>query len=577
MFYIKKTTSVQINYNGNIFSYLNDRILKNNSDFIIIGKEYLVILKAFFTENYIYLYVATPTGTFSILFYENNGTFIKSFDLENDEVSFCACDFQNVYLNVNNKNYVYVIEGTNINKLTIGYNNFIIKDSNYLYAVNIEESMTNFNIYLLNRTTYESTFFKEYSPIEVVNYLSFPLNNANVSPHCLSLFNNLSSYTKFIQINNDATISENPDVNSEVDFDMLFLIFGRGRQGLNMIEFYTDKPNLYSATAIRDDYPTDSIQLYEESNDYNITLKFDNDVVRTYTKTTDTILKVVKISLLGGSITVRLKYSKGDDDFTSTLEYPNSYKYATSVTIGENTYNITDNAVEVNDLNISSDVEIKLNNGVIAYYDITFKNDTQLLQLKRTEENTLPVYEGDTPVQEGKVFIGWNPEIYTVDKAQIYQATFEEIIKTYEIDIVDSNNLPINLLWSNTSQDNTFDKKIIAISIKKIDFEPYLLYSVNVKYEDENKFTLICQVGYNNVKATPNNYTINNVNYEFENEYELEINSDTTITINSVEETPTLRGNFISKAGTTTPFAKIKFIDKNGSETEITDFNFATK
>lgn len=55
------------------------------------------------------------------------------------------------------------------------------------------------------------------------------------------------------------------------------------------------------------------------------------------------------------------------------------------------------------------------------------------------------------------------------------------------------------------------------------------------------------------------------------------IMGDFAIKINSIVSSPTLQGNFISKAGTTTPFTKIKFIDKNGNETELNDFNFATK
>lgn len=56
------------------------------------------------------------------------------------------------------------------------------------------------------------------------------------------------------------------------------------------------------------------------------------------------------------------------------------------------------------------------------------------------------------------------------------------------------------------------------------------------------------------------------------------ISSGFSIELNISGQPPTsIQGNFISKAGTTTPFTKIKFIDKNGSETEITDFNFATK
>lgn len=55
------------------------------------------------------------------------------------------------------------------------------------------------------------------------------------------------------------------------------------------------------------------------------------------------------------------------------------------------------------------------------------------------------------------------------------------------------------------------------------------------------------------------------------------IMGDFAIKINSIVSSPTLQGNFISKAGTTTPFTKIKFIDKNGNATELNDFNFATK
>ena len=271
------------------------------------------------------------------------------------------------------------------------------------------------------------------------------------------------------------------------------------------------------------------IVLINESN-YNVTLKFDNDVVKTYTKTTDTILKAVKISLLGGSITANLTYSKGDNDFISTLQYPNSYKYATSVTIGENTYNITDNAVEVTDLNISSDVEIRLNNGVIAYYDITFKNDTQLLQIKRTEEDTLPVYEGETPVQEGKVFIGWNPEIYAVDKDQIYHATFENA--PFTITIADSGSNNFDVLWldtQSTAKTREFSTPITLIRINHL-VEPYShMVSLILGYGDSE--SCVCLITYKENNVIPQNFKIEDSTYNFGTDYSVNIDSNTTINI----------------------------------------------
>lgn len=55
------------------------------------------------------------------------------------------------------------------------------------------------------------------------------------------------------------------------------------------------------------------------------------------------------------------------------------------------------------------------------------------------------------------------------------------------------------------------------------------------------------------------------------------ISGDFSIKINSKVSSPTLQGNFISKDNITTPFTKIKFIDKNGTETELNDFNFIAK
>lgn len=294
--------------------------------------------------------------------------------------------------------------------------------------------------------------------------------------------------------------------------------------------FFLNNKNLVAFNSSDKSTYTFSITDTEEIDNYNITLKFDSDVVETYTKTTDIILKAVKISLLGGSIVARIKYSKGDDDFISTSGYPNSYKYATSVTIGENTYNLVDNEVEVNDLNISGDVEIKLNNGVIAYYDITFKNDTKLLQIKRTEENTLPVYEGETPTQEGKVFVGWTPEIYSVNKAQIYKATFEQA--PFTITIADSGNKDFSVYWWDTLSDEKsreFSKPIVSIG-STLNASPYdNTFFLVLKTGDETGY--MCTIGYTEKNVIPQQLKIGQSTYDIGTNNDINIESNTTINI----------------------------------------------
>ena len=317
----------------------------------------------------------------------------------------------------------------------------------------------------------------------------------------------------------------------ETDFQLDGTLYASGAT-LNYTNYF-QQYSFGSAMVTRenDDIIQNAVLIQDEvTSNYNITLKFDNDVIKTYTKTTDTILKAVRISLLGGSITANLTYSKGDNDSISTLEYPNSYKYATSVTIGENTYNITDNVVEVSDLNISGDVEIKLNNGVIAYYDITFKNDTKLLQIKRTEENTLPVYEGETPTQEGKVFIGWTPEIYAVDKAQIYQATFEQA--PFTITIADSGNNNFSVLWldtQSTEKAREFSKPITLIRINHL-VEPYShMVSLILGYGDSE--SSVCLITYEENNVIPQIFKIGDTTYDFGTDYSVNIDSNTTINI----------------------------------------------
>ena len=266
----------------------------------------------------------------------------------------------------------------------------------------------------------------------------------------------------------------------------------------------------------------------ETPSNYNITLKFDNEVVKTYTKTTDTILKSVEVTLLG-SILVKLTYSDGTNESISTLEYPNSYKYATSVTIGEETYNLVDSTVKVSNLNISSDVEIKLNNGVVAYYTIFFRNDTQSLQIKRTEENTLPVYEGETPVQEGKVFVGWTPEIYPVDKDQIYQATFEQA--PFTITIADSGSNNFGVLWFDTqSTEKTREFSEPITSVRSVaNPSPYEnTFTLNVLTASANH---LCLISYEDRNVIPQQLKIGQATYDIGTNNDITIESNTTINI----------------------------------------------
>ena len=529
MFYVKRTINegAVINYNGIKYSstFANSlKILKNGTNFITLDSStYENVFKAIFTAKYIYI-IARRQGSYQdILIYNYNGDLQKTINTEeNNTIQSCSCDSRSAYIYFYSGN-CYEIREQNFISLP-GMPSLIIKDNDYCYAMIPSESNT-ILVYLVDRgLTTDPIQYKELGLLDGIHYYSFPFNNLNVSKPCLSGVDKLISIEKFIQINNDFSYSEEVDVDSNVDISSISSMFGDSGR-MNCIEFFADVPNLYSAIKDSDN----GIQIYEESSNYNITLKFDNDVVSTYTKTTDTILKAVRISILGGSITARLKYSKGDDDFISTLEYPNSYKYATSVTIGENTYNITDNVVEVSDLNISSDVEIKLNNGVVAYYDITFKNDTQLLQIKRTEENTLPVYEGETPTQEGKVFIGWTPEIYAVDKAQIYQATFEQA--PFTITIADSGSNSFGVLWLDTqSTEKTREFSEPITSVRSVASpSPYEnTFTLNVLTASANH---LCLISYEDRNVIPQQLKIGQATYDIGTNNDITIESNTIITI----------------------------------------------
>lgn len=530
MFYVKRTINegAVINYNGIKYSstFANTlKILKNGTNFITLDSStYENVFKAIFTAKYIYI-IARRQGSYQdILIYNYNGILQKIINLEeNNPVSLCSCDSRSIYITFYGTSNCYEIQEQNAIKVGL-LSSMIIKDSNYCYSLIPSENYTT-QVYLVNRDLKEEpTPYKKISLQDSIFYYSFPFNNLNVSKPCLSGLSKLMRIEKFIQINNDFSYSEEVDVDSNVDISSISSMFGDSGR-MNCIEFFADLPNLYSAIKDSDN----GIQIYEESSNYNITLKFDNDVVKTYTKTTDTILKAVRISLLGGSITANLTYSKGDNDSISTLEYPNSYKYATSVTIGENTYNITDNVVEVSDLNISGDVEIKLNNGVIAYYDITFKNDTKLLQIKRTKENTLPVYKGETPTQEGKVFIGWTPEIYAVDKAQIYQATFEQA--PFTITIADSGSNSFGVLWLDTqSTEKTREFSEPITSVRSVASpSPYEnTFTLNVLTASANH---LCLISYEDRNVIPQQLKIGQATYDIGTNNDITIESNTTITI----------------------------------------------
>ncbi|MCQ2333821.1 MAG: InlB B-repeat-containing protein, partial [Paludibacteraceae bacterium] len=74
-----------------------------------------------------------------------------------------------------------------------------------------------------------------------------------------------------------------------------------------------------------------------------------------------------------------------------------------------------------------------------AQFTITFQNwDGTTLQTGLWEKDSLPEYSGDTPTKPATqqytyTFNGWAPEIYAVDKDQVYVAQFAETLNKYPV------------------------------------------------------------------------------------------------------------------------------------------------
>ena len=138
------------------------------------------------------------------------------------------------------------------------------------------------------------------------------------------------------------------------------------------------------------------------------------------TQDLDREVHYVETHYLVGTCTFNF-YDKENKIILSTAhDNPDSYKYAETITINGNQYPINTKQ----QITLNSDFSIQVNNGVVAYYYVAFNNDTKILQQERLQENTLPVYKGETPTKAGYEFIGWEPTIYPVDKEQEYQAQF---------------------------------------------------------------------------------------------------------------------------------------------------------
>ena len=202
---------------------------------------------------------------------------------------------------------------------------------------------------------------------------------------------------------------------------------------------------------------------------------------------------------------------------------PDSYKYAESITINGQEYPINTKQ----QITLDSDFTIQVNNGIIANYYVSFKQDETILQEERLEQNTLPVYKGATPTKEGYVFSTWNPEIYAVNKQQSYQATFEK--EPYTITIEDEGgSSALEVTWSGDSATEKFNSALIGI--ETILFATYNSALMYLKFADNTQ--RLVTLKYTN-GLTPYAFIIGETTYNFNKTYEVNITSDTTIKIRS--------------------------------------------
>ena len=313
--------------------------------------------------------------------------------------------------------------------------------------------------------------------------------------------------------------------------------------------------------------------------------------------------------LSSGSCTFSF-YDKENEIITSSARInPDSYKYAETITINGNTYPINTKQ----QITLNSDFTIQVNNGVVAYYYVAFKNDTKILQQERLQENILPDYKGATPTKEGYVFSGWNPEIYPVNKQQTYQAEFEK--EPYIITIEDEGGSSALEVTRQGTSSGKFNEDIIGI--ETLLFTTYS--SVMMFFKCTNDTYQLVTFKYNN-GLVPYEFIIGETTYNFNKVYEVNITSNTTIKIrgnslyairflnydNTVLETtevfggitPTYTGdtpyrkgyNFVGRTPTLYPANKdqdyvatfeietftIRFLDDDGTVLETQSFDYGT-
>ena len=113
----------------------------------------------------------------------------------------------------------------------------------------------------------------------------------------------------------------------------------------------------------------------------------------------------------------------------------------------------------------------------IATFTIRFLNyDGSVLQSEVLEYGATPVYKEDTPIKVGSTFLGWKPDIYSVNKDQDYTAQFSVAThnlvfkangetlwqKTYqgELTKIEVNTL-VNLTLSFTDNKGKYSKQIL--------------------------------------------------------------------------------------------------------------------
>lgn len=222
------------------------------------------------------------------------------------------------------------------------------------------------------------------------------------------------------------------------------------------------------------------------------------------------------------------KFYDSNNELKTTIQHVNadSYKYAETITINEEQYPINSKQ----QISLSSDFNVQVNNGAVAFYNVNFKQDATILQTERLQEETIPAYKGATPVKAGYVFTGWTPAPYPVNKQQDYTASFEK--EPYTITIADSGSNNFSIVWldnQSTEKTREFTKPITSIRINQL-FEPYShIVSLILGYGDSESSQ--CLISYEQNNVIPQNFKIGGTTYNFGTDYSVNIESNTTINI----------------------------------------------